>query len=187
MTCIPVAAPAAEFHEIRADIEGNYWKALALEPAFEAIVRQGKQEERFFGMSDLRNYFRKPFGPGWILAGDAGYHRDPITGQGISDAFYAADTISAALDKSFTGKTNMTEALSGYEQSRNERSMPMYDLTCEWASLQPPPPEMEALLGALINNETESDNFFGTLAGTVSIPEFYSPANLQRIIGVPVS
>ena len=46
----------------------------------------------------MPNYFRKPYGPGWALVGDAGYNRDFITAQGIMDAFRDAELCAAALD-----------------------------------------------------------------------------------------
>ena len=49
------------------------------------------------------NYFRKPYGPGWALVGDAGYDKDPITAQGISDAFIDAENLTEALDAGFSG------------------------------------------------------------------------------------
>ena len=42
------------------------------------------------------NYFRKPYGPGWALVGDAGYIKDPITAQGIGDAFQDAERCASA-------------------------------------------------------------------------------------------
>ena len=36
-------------------------------------------------------------GPGWALVGDAGYHRDPITGHGITDAFRDAELLADAV------------------------------------------------------------------------------------------
>ena len=48
------------------------------------------REERFIGAA-VPNFFRKPYGPGWALVGDAGYNKDPITAQGISDAFRDAE------------------------------------------------------------------------------------------------
>jgi len=42
---------------------------------------------------------------------------------------------------------------------------------------------MLALYQALRHNSVERDRYFGTLGGTVPIPEFYAPENLQRIIG----
>jgi flavin-dependent dehydrogenase len=184
LTCITLAIAASEFHQFRSDIEGNYMKTIALSEELAEIVNRGKREERFFAMSDLPNFFRQSYGPGWALAGDAGYHKDPITGQGISDAFYAADNLSEAIDAGFSGRESMETAMAAYQKNRDEKSMPMFGLTCDWASMQPPPPEMENLLLALRGNQVETNNFFGTLAGTVSIPEFYSPENMQRITGV---
>ncbi len=86
LTCIYVAWPISEFHTVRADIKGNFLKTLDLTPHFAERVRQGKQEGRFVGTADLPNFFRKPYGPGWALVGDAGYHKDPYAGQGIMDA-----------------------------------------------------------------------------------------------------
>jgi hypothetical protein len=34
-----------------------------------------------------------------------------------------------------------------------------------------------------VGNEAETNRFIGTLAGTVPIPEFFSPQNMQRVIG----
>ena len=41
----------------------------------------------------VRGYFRKPYGPGWALVGDAGYNKDFITAQGIQDAFRDAELV----------------------------------------------------------------------------------------------
>ena len=43
---------------------------------------------------ELPNVVRQPYGPGWALVGDAGYHRDPITGHGITDAFRDAELLA---------------------------------------------------------------------------------------------
>ena len=57
----------------------------------------------------------------------------------------------------------------------------MYDLTCAWRAFEPPPPEMLALYQALRHNSVERDRYFGTLGGTVPIPEFHARENVQRI------
>jgi hypothetical protein len=80
----------------------------------------------------------------------------------------------------------MAEALAAYEQARNERTGPLYELTGQFATLQPPPPEMQQLIAALRHNPEQADRFIGTIAGTVPIPEFFAPENLARITGSPV-
>jgi len=56
--------------------------------------RAARREARFTG-GGVANFFRKPYGPGWVLVGDAGYTKDPITAQGISDAFRDAERARA--------------------------------------------------------------------------------------------
>jgi flavin-dependent dehydrogenase len=78
---------------------------------------------------DLPGYFRTPRGPGWALVGDAGYHRDPLTAQGISDAFRDAQFLAEAIDAGLAGRQPLAEALAGYQGRRDEAATAMYELT----------------------------------------------------------
>ena len=93
-TMVIVYWPVAAFHEVRADIEGHFLAALDLAPSLAERVRAGTRGERFRGTADLPNFYRRPHGPGWALVGDAGYHKDPITAQGITDAFRDAELLA---------------------------------------------------------------------------------------------
>jgi hypothetical protein len=42
---------------------------------------------------------------------------------------------------------------------------------------------MQQLLAALQGNQAEINRFHGVMGGTVPVQEFYSPENIQRIIG----
>ena len=86
--------PAKDFPAVRADIEGHVWRALESAPDFAARVREGRREEKWYGTAGVPGYFRKPYGKGWALVGDASYNRDPITAQGISDAFIDAEMLA---------------------------------------------------------------------------------------------
>jgi 2-polyprenyl-6-methoxyphenol hydroxylase-like FAD-dependent oxidoreductase len=104
--------------------------------------------------------------------------------QGITDAFRDAELLAEAIDEGLSERQPFEEALAGYEQQRNTAAMPGYELNLQLASLQPPSPEMQQLFGALHGNQTETDRFWGAIEGTVSIPEFFSPENMQRIISM---
>jgi flavin-dependent dehydrogenase len=178
------AWPITEFHTFRTDIPGNYLQTLTLAPGLADRVRSGKREARIVGTADLRNFFRTPYGPGWALVGDAGYHKDPVTAQGITDAFRDAELLATALDEGFAGRRPLDAALADYEQQRNNAVLPMYGYTLQLANLEvPPPPEMAQLFAALRGNQVETNRFLGTIAGTVAIPEFFAPESMQRIIG----
>jgi hypothetical protein len=61
--------------------------------------------------------------------------------------------------------------------------LPIYDFTTTMATLEPPPPELQQLLGAMQGNQTAMDSFVSVLAGTISPVEFFDPANLATITG----
>lgn len=175
--------PNAAFHHVRSDIEGHFMQALDLVPSLAERVRSGKRSERFRGTADLPNFYRKPYGPGWALVGDAGYHKDPITAQGMSDAFRDAELLAEALDAGFAGRRSIEDALAEYERQRNLATLPLYELTCQFASFAPPSVEQQQLFAALLHDQEQTDRFLGTIAGTVPIPEFFSPENVGRIMG----
>ena len=139
--CVLTGGPTEGFHEFRKDIEGNYLKALDAVPTVGERLRDAKREERFVGTNDQPNYFRRPYGPGWALVGDAGYHRDFITGLGITDAFRDAQLLADAIDDGFAERRPLDEALAAYEQRRNELAKPLYDATCEIAAAENVGPE----------------------------------------------
>ena len=188
LTLVVVGWPYAESTAYKTDVESNYLKTLELAPEFAARVRSARREERFAGGS-VANFFRKPFGPGWALVGDAGYDKDPITAQGISDAFRDAKLCATALDESLAGSRTFEAAMADYQRTRDEQARPMYEFTTQLATLEPPPPEMQQLLGAVHGNPEAMDQFVSVVAGTVSPAEFLSPENVGRIMnaaGAPV-
>lgn len=181
LTLVIAGWPHAEFEANKSDIEGNYLKALALAPGFAARVRSAKREARFAGAA-VPNFFRKPYGPGWALVGDAGYNKDPITAQGITDAFRDAESCVIALDETFTGTRSFDEAMGDYQRARDEQVLPMYEFTCQLATLAPPPPEMQRLFGAIHGNQAAMDGFVQMNAGTISPAQFFSPKNVGEIM-----
>jgi 2-polyprenyl-6-methoxyphenol hydroxylase-like FAD-dependent oxidoreductase len=180
LTLVIVGWPYAEFAEYKRDIEGNYLKTIELAPAFADRLRGARREAPFAGAA-VPNYFRKPYGPGWALVGDAGYNRDFITGQGIMDAFHDAELCAVALDRAFSGTRPFDAAMSEYQRTRDARVKAMYEFTCQLATLEPPPPEMQQLFGAVHGNQKVMDEFARMNAGTISPAEFFAPENVNAI------
>ncbi len=181
LTMLVVGWPFAEAQAYKADIEANYLKTLELAPEFAERVRGATREERFAGGAS-RNFLRRPFGPGWALVGDAGYTKDPITAQGISDAFRDAELCCTALEQTFGGGRAFDDAMSDYQQSRDAQVLPIYEFTTQLATLEPPPPEMQQLLGAVCGNPDAMDAFVSVTAGTVSPVDFFDPEHIGRVM-----
>ena len=182
LTMVTINWPGTEFEANRRDVEGTFARAFGLVPEFAERLRAATRETRIVGTGDLPNFFRKPYGPGWALVGDAGYHKDPITAQGISDAFRDAEGLAAALDDALSGRRGFDDAMASYQQTRDQRALPMYEFTCDLARLKPPPPELQRLLGAVHTSQAAMDGFVSVIAGTVPVPEFFGPDNTQRIM-----
>jgi flavin-dependent dehydrogenase len=187
LTCVVQAWPQDEFASNRKDVEGAYLKSFDVEPEFAERMHGAERESRFVGAGDLRGYFRKPYGPGWALVGDAGYHKHPITAFGITDAFRDAEALASALDDAFAERRPYEDAMAGYQRARDEEAMPIYEFTCDFAKIEPPPPEMQQLIGAMYGNQEAMDGFVSVMAGTLPAPEFFAPENAGRIISQAAS
>ena len=181
LTMIVVGWPYAEASAYKADVEANYMATFDAAPEFAERVRAATREDRFYG-GGVPNFFRQPFGPGWALVGDAGYLRDPITAQGMTDAFRDAELCAAALDESLDGRRPFDLAMADYQQARDARVMGIYEFTTQLATLEPPPPEMQQLLGAVHGNQQAMDDFAGVAAGTVSPGEFFAPEHIGAVM-----
>jgi 2-polyprenyl-6-methoxyphenol hydroxylase-like FAD-dependent oxidoreductase len=144
-------------------------------------VRDATRVARFTGGA-VANLFRRPFGPGWALVGDAGYDKDPITAQGISDAFWDAERFTTAYAETFDGERTLDDAMSAWQRERDAHVTPMYEFTTQMATLEPPPPEMQQLLAAVNGNQRAMDDFVSVVAGTMSPVEFFDPQHIGQII-----
>lgn len=144
-------------------------------------ARGGRRETRLTPTA-TPNFFRKPYGPGWALVGDAGYLKDPVTGQGIQDAFRDAESCVAALDQALDKGRPYDAAMADYQRSRDDDVLAMFEFTCMLATLDPPTPELAALLAAVEGDRAAMDAFVQVNAGTLSPAKFFDPQNVEAIL-----
>ena len=180
LTLVVGGWPTEEYEANRHDVEGNWMQGLDLTPAFGERVRSATRETKFSGTS-VPNYFRKPYGPGWALVGDAGYNKDFITAMGITDAFRDAELLAGGLHDAWSGTRSFDDAMSEYQRTRDEDSLAMFEFTTMLARMEPPPPEMQQLLGVVHGNQEAMDQFARVNGATMSPAEFFAEENLGRI------
>jgi 2-polyprenyl-6-methoxyphenol hydroxylase-like FAD-dependent oxidoreductase len=94
-------------------------------------------------------------GPGWALVGDAGYHRDPVTGHGITDAFRDAELLAAHLGPALRGEVPEAAAMQAYADERLRSLRPIFDVTTALAAYPPPAEflELQRELSVLLDDE----------------------------------
>jgi len=174
--------PAEEFHGVRRDIEGNFLQALRGVPELAERVESGRREERFYGTADVPNFYRKPFGDGWALVGDAGRLKDPIGAHGIADALRDAELLSDAAHEGLSGRRPIEEALAMYEAQRDAASKADYQENIRAARQTPLPEATRGLLAALRGRDEDTREFFLARQGLIPAERFFDPANIRRIV-----
>ena len=157
--CIWVCTPSAAAKAVR---RGASSRAAAFgellersAPQLAERLRQARRTSPVAGMLRMPNQVRQAFGPGWALVGDAGYHRDAVTGYGISDAFRDAEFLAAALDQALGAVAEETAALALYQRRRDQELREIFEITCRLAAYPPVPAfiELQKQLGAAIDKQ----------------------------------
>jgi 2-polyprenyl-6-methoxyphenol hydroxylase-like FAD-dependent oxidoreductase len=157
--CVWLIRPVAELaHVVAAGADRLEAWLLALDecaPGLADRVRAGSITAPLRGSVGLPNHRRRATGPGWALVGDAGYHRDPITGHGITDAFRDAELLARRTGQLLRGDLSETAALAAYQTERNDSLAPIFEIT--WQMAQFPPidrfVELQKRLAVLIDDE----------------------------------
>jgi flavin-dependent dehydrogenase len=85
------------------------------------------------GTPGIPNFKRRPWGPGWVLVGDAGCTKDPVSGHGISDAMVSAELAARAIHEVLCG-ADEGAAMRAFHAQRDAFVADTYDTAVEWAS-----------------------------------------------------
>jgi flavin-dependent dehydrogenase len=178
-----VAFGAEQLPAVRADLEARFMAAVDQAPELAGRIRAGRRESPIAGATDLPNFLRKPYGPGWALVGDAGAHKDPFLALGMCDAFRDAQLLADALHRHFADGLPFDEALSGYERQRNEATMMHYKQNLHLASFQPMPEDLVRIRAAIRGNPDATRQFYMAVGGMIPREAFFNPANLERLCG----
>ncbi len=184
LAVIFVSAPLADFPTFRTDVEGHYLKYLDLCGDLGERVRSGVRAERFRTTPDLPHQFRVPRGPGWALVGDAGLVLDPISAQGISQAFRDAELLAEAVTSAWAAGEPLDTRLARYHAERDAAARPIFDFTTRLTEHAPPSPRQRMLMSAIAERPDATRAFLGVFAGTVPQEQLFSLRSAIRLLGL---
>ncbi|MFD1948427.1 NAD(P)/FAD-dependent oxidoreductase [Nocardioides aestuarii] len=116
------------------------WRGLMRQaaPGLADRVDAGVVTAPLRGTVSLPHHVRQAGGPGWALVGDAGYHRDPITSHGMTDAFRDAELLTAAVGRLLNDPAEESAALAEYGERRDAMLARTYALTRELSAFPDP-------------------------------------------------
>lgn len=148
-------AQPQDFEEIRRAPLTWFQTTLAGLPDMDGRLREAVLEGKLLGVRGVENFFRKPYGPGWALTGDAAYVKDPCTGFGIGDAllqaFWLAKSLGATLDGAPWEPT-----LAAYQEKRDTGMRALYELSVAAAAATDEPYDQLTDLRAVLVNQHDT-------------------------------
>jgi flavin-dependent dehydrogenase len=152
-----VQLPVGERSAFKTRLKANYLDTLrSIKPVAERLA-DARLAERIRGMAELPTFFRRPFGHGWALVGDAGHHKDPLVARGISDAWRDSQLLTDALVTGWGNDHALQEALAHYQHTRDTASSQVSKLNARLARLDAPLQAMAALWAQLAAAERAGD------------------------------
>jgi 2-polyprenyl-6-methoxyphenol hydroxylase-like FAD-dependent oxidoreductase len=186
LTLVVAYLPQEQFARVRHDPMSAYLANIeATAPALWQRLAQSSIVDRLYGTGDQRNFFRSAHGPGWVLVGDAGHHKDSINAQGISDAFLQSDLLAAELGSQDPAATvgdpvRLDAALSRFAAARDEHLFVSYHTTLLTARLDTSPDRL-TLLRLIQDSPQLTERYFGVVAGILSPEELYTTDLLAQL------
>jgi flavin-dependent dehydrogenase len=132
LTCVFASVAATRFRdETRTDAELGFRRMLhAACPELAESVADALQVGKLRAFAGEVGFLRQSHGPGWALVGDAGYFKDPFTAHGMTDALRDAELLARAV------ASGTPDALAGYQETRDELSTELFDITDALASYE---------------------------------------------------
>jgi len=182
LTCIWAGRSRKDWDIYRKSVEPCYLEVIATAPDLSERVARAERVTPFKGTSKLPNFYRRSFGPGWALAGDAAYHRDPLVGMGIGDAFLGAELLADALAERLGGDAEVLDsALSCYHAAFRDRTMPVFDYTVKAAGLRETTSTMP-IYARMAQSAQDTVRFMDVLAGNIPAKDVFNSQNIARLL-----
>ncbi len=170
--CVWLCSPSATAGRLAVAAEKRVPAFMTLlqsvSPSLTARLREGRCVSPVRGAVNLPNIVRKAHGPGWALVGDAGYHRDAVTGLGITDAFRDAELLAYQVDRILSSDEPEHAVMQSFQRERDSQLRETFDLTC---SLSAYPQE-----GSFVELQKRLAKAIDTQAGFLaSLPAWHTP------------
>ncbi|MBM9508241.1 FAD-dependent oxidoreductase [Actinacidiphila acididurans] len=182
-TLVLVYFPQSRFEEIRTDALHAYQEQIrTTAPALYERLQDGKQAERLRGSGDQQNFFRQAAGPGWVLVGDAGHHKDSITARGITDAFQQVESLVGGVGSTLGGDpAQLDAALARFAEDRDTALASGYQATLGVARLAPPNEQRLSMLRVVQSDPALVEIYLDVVAGIATPDALYTPELLDRL------
>ncbi|MEV0381565.1 FAD-dependent monooxygenase [Nonomuraea sp. NPDC050643] len=123
---MPPVERAADF---RGDLEAEFDRTVGLVPGLAERLTGCTRTSRIVSSATHPSFFRRSAGPGWVLAGDAGHFKDPVTAQGIRDAVRFGRLLGERAAGVLDDPAALDRATRAWERTRDAQCVHTYHWT----------------------------------------------------------
>lgn len=155
----------------RGDPEGSLLADLRRDPTLGPLVEEaGAPLEPVRATYRERYFFRRAAGPGWLLVGDAGHHKDFVIGDGISEALLQARSAAAAV------AAGTEKALERWWRARDVEALPLYYMARDEGSPEPLRELQRVVMRRVARRRELRQRMFRVVDRQLPAHELFSPA-----------
>jgi 2-polyprenyl-6-methoxyphenol hydroxylase-like FAD-dependent oxidoreductase len=146
------------FDSFQTDSVHSFNRAVAGCPPIADLLSGAERVTKFRGLRRFEGYFREAMGRGWVLVGDSGHFKDPLPGQGISDALRQIEQLSVAIIRGFGTPSKLDAELTDWWRWRDRDAIQHYWFCSDIGKRGPISPVMLEILRPIAeDNELRMD------------------------------
>jgi flavin-dependent dehydrogenase len=134
LTLVAVTVPISEFPSFKKEPLKQLCAHLELLPLLAPRLCQAELAAEVKGAGNIPGYQRVPYGPGWVLVGDAHQIMDPWSGMGIDQATTHATLLANTLERWMKDDATWEIAMNEYHTQARKWSEKTYRRTCMYAA-----------------------------------------------------
>jgi 2-polyprenyl-6-methoxyphenol hydroxylase-like FAD-dependent oxidoreductase len=134
LTMVALSMPIAAFPAFKKDPRERFQAHLESLPLLAPRLRRAERASEIKGSGSIPCYQRRPYGPGWVLVGDAQQIMDPWSGMGIDHATTHAALLADSLDRWLGGGDTWETAMGAYHRQARAWSEKTYRRTSIYAA-----------------------------------------------------
>jgi 2-polyprenyl-6-methoxyphenol hydroxylase-like FAD-dependent oxidoreductase len=129
LTLVAVSLPISEFQSFKKEPLKRLQAHLDSLPLLAPRLKHAESAAEVKGSGNIPCYQRVPYGPGWVLVGDAQQIMDPWSGMGIDHATTHAEMLAESLNRFLSGSAAWEEAMRDYHDRARQWSEKAYRRT----------------------------------------------------------
>ncbi len=173
--------------ETAGDADGYYAAQLHSLETVRRRIQGARQVGPLLGVRRIANRYREHGGPGWVLAGDAFHHKDPVDGQGIYDALNGARHLADLLVTHAEGRVSWDALLARYHAIVHAETHAMFEATMERLArdLYSEPPEwmIRTVIRWSLQDPEYSRRFLLFLTRSIPPKTWRTPSLMAGVVG----